>query len=236
MLQVVTAAPDQLLIKVATVKLKLGIAEVSQDAILTRLVEEASDAVKSEVKRDLARQIYLETTAGSGTTDLQLSRYPVETAGITALLESDPADFSVSDPQAGILYARAGWRWSAQLAPWYELRRQPGTEVPNVSVTYGAGYILPNWDTSALPGFPTGYYILPLDIERAAWLTVKEWWLEDRRDVAITQRSSSYGSKSPEAIDPLNTMTIQYAPRDPYTARALPPEARSLLRQYVKNF
>ncbi len=77
---------------------------------------------------------------------------------------------------------------------------------------------------------------MPLDIERACFLTVKEWYYADRRDELLISRTSSYGPKSRESTDPVNAMAETYTPRDDDNVQSLPPTVRGILRLYVKDF
>lgn len=231
-LMVETAATNFNLIQVAVVRdmLPLPVDMRPSDATVGRYIAWASDAIVTYLGRDLARQQYTETLPGYGMTEVQLSRFPIEgTPPVT--VDNQVADsVIVSDPAWGVIYWTGGFRWSPQIGVSVQLRRVPGTEEFNVSVgPFWAGYVLPG-DINQSPSIDSRP--LPALIERAAFITVKEWFLEDRRDPEQLQRSSSTGSKSRAADDPYTTITDVYAPRDPKDDtqyRMLPPAAMGLL-------
>ena len=164
-LQVLTYASTQNLVALATVKLRLGIDDTSQDALLTDIIKGASDAITGYVGRPFSRQTYLETLSGRSSPyyvgtgyamgrstlaseaddrRLHLSCYPVDPDLVTLTIDfgagaTTETDFVVENPAVGTLFRIYGWPQS------YYQPRLPGARAgENIAVTYTAGFVLPD--------------------------------------------------------------------------------------------
>lgn len=180
MLEVITSAVNKRLTTLTTVKSELGIPEsdTSQDALLTSLIDQASDAIVTFCGRPFAKESYRETLPGYGTNRLILSRTPV--VEITSVMADGEVitDYLLEDAEAGILYRKRGWQWAPALNWGIIPHPVGGNENLNFTVEYIAGYVLPG---------DAGTRTLPHDIERACIDTVKAWYSAKERDPAITE-------------------------------------------------
>jgi hypothetical protein len=149
-----TIAPSLKLTTVTRVKSELGLTSTSDDALLSDIVDRASDAVESYCHRTFAREVVSETLPGYGGIHLQLARTPVITVSSVTQNSSTitSTDYSIADPHKGWLYRRSGWGWTAQTyeglhSTWAWLDQgfpMPGQEEPNFTAAYTAGFILPS--------------------------------------------------------------------------------------------
>lgn len=144
------------------------------------MIEQASDAILTECNRPFARATYIETVKGYGHPQLLLSRRPIVSV-TTIVHNSTPiVDYTIEDPDASILFRPSGWTWTAgvgwNLTNWIV----PGSEEPQFTVTYIAGYLLPRDDNRNLPK----------DIERACIETVKTWFISRDRDPSLAENST----------------------------------------------
>jgi hypothetical protein len=160
MLTVTTASATHDLTVLATVKEELGITGTASDALLARLIAEASADAERYCDRVFARETVEETfRLASPREVLLLSRYPaIEIASVTvddAALEA--AEWEADDP-SGLLY---------RLSDATRISWAAGTVV----VAYEAGYEL--------------LATLPREIERAVIIIVRDLWFEKARDAAI---------------------------------------------------
>ena len=136
-LRVLTAATDTKLCALTDVKSRLGITAGTYDSLLTSLIVAASRAIGSYLGgRELARQRYEEKVSGLNRMRLMLSRWPVDPDSITVTVDGTAlTDFLVERPQ--MLFYEGIWPSTS------EETGQEGEE--NITVTYKAGYVLPNW-------------------------------------------------------------------------------------------
>ena len=125
------------------------------DAIVM-LINQASAAIETEMRRRLGTQSYSERVKPTGSQELILSQWPilevrrVEIGG----RELPPAAYSIED--GGVLYKDDGWPWRGYP---YGLAYDPVMTSKNVLIEYTAGYILPKDATESEPA------TLPADIE-----------------------------------------------------------------------
>lgn len=210
-LTVQTAATFRLLTTVRAVRTELELAvDVARDGLLLRLIRDASAAIETYCGRTLAKQTYLETLAGQGSTLLMLKVTPIISVASVLNLGTAITDWSIQDPKAGFLYREKGWRWTAQYGGFFGDQPLAGSETLDFAVTYEAGYTLPPIAAATLPG----------DIERAAIQTVKAWYLS-RKEPAVA------GALVGKSVDDLS---LQYAaPTETLGAEHLPPAVRGLL-------
>ncbi len=158
MIETVKAARTNRLTLLANVKTRLGLSQVpAEDAELDRFLKTASDSIAKLLlnRRGIvtARADFREQCPGYGDSILQLSRKPIAAvSGIT--YNSDPiTDYLISDKEAGQLYRKLGWTWTAQAAGWNTYSSHfprlshfdpaPGSETPEFQVDYTAGWVLP---------------------------------------------------------------------------------------------
>lgn len=217
MLTITTAADATNLVTLAEVKTKLRLTGTEEDAVLTALIAEASSACIGHIGRPIARQRYTETVKAYDLIELQLSRFPIDISeAITVSIDGEAVtDFTVEDAEAGILLRENGWPWSGSLSG-IDGFRAPGSELPLVSVVYTAGWAVPG------QAAPNGELELPAKISRACFEAVKEWWLRDQRDPAITARNLPQSG---------GAATISYA-APAADLLELPPLSLALLREY----
>ena len=243
MIEVVTVPTSNRLIELETVKLKLSLTDSSQDGVLDDLIATANEVIPQHLRRDcLGRAQYHAVISGSGECRLVLPHYPIESVvlltvnGMT-VPEVDITDvdagqangFLLSNPKAGIIFWQDGFPVAAQRSYFLSDRPVVGADLPNIDVTWWAGYIMAGDDVEA------GQFKLPENITRAAWYCVKEWWLEDQRDDNIVSRSLSSGSRRSEATtDPFVETQIAYQKSTDPPAD-LPAKAIALLRPFRRT-
>lgn len=177
---VVTPANHGLLTTLQRVKLELGVSGTTDDAVLVGMIDRASSAIATETRRTFGIETVTETLDGTGSRLLGLTRTPI--IEITEVTEDSSAitDYSVEDADAGALYRANGWGRSGGLRMWgteafssgYIL---PGYQDQRYSVTYEAGYRLPDEASPTLPGA----------VEQACLETVKAWYSSRDVDPAI---------------------------------------------------
>ncbi len=224
MLEVLTPATKMDLVQLATVKahLRPAIVGTGEDARLADLIRWASAAINRYCRRTFARQKYIQTLPGSGQT-LMLGPAPIEEVVAVGMRGSPVTDYRVENAAAGFLWRLNGWPGSYGTAGIYNRRMDRGLQDLNVvEVEFWAGYQMPGETPIA------GAYLLPDDVERAALLTVQEWFRGDARDPGLvsTSTTESEGEVS-------RTVSSSFTPaRTLGQVGALPPEARDLLRGY----
>ena len=151
---------EHALTTIEAVRQQLGLdpSDTSQDAVLARMINSASDAIRTYCDRDFARAQRADRLEGPGRPVLLLPLYPVirvesvTADGIPVL----PEEYEV-DVQAGRLVRRGG--------SW------PGGPGLTVEVVYEAGYITPEQARNGL-----GERDLPYDLEEACIATVMSWF------------------------------------------------------------
>lgn len=147
-LSVVTVARNRYLTTPARVKAVAGIDVSSAD------LAEVTDAIQSFCNRreGFARQGYTELLAGFGSVHLQLKATPVVAVSAVTVDSNVVTDYTISEPERGWLYRRAGWAWTAQRyvglnggMRWLDQGTPlPGQEEPSISVSYTGGYLVPD--------------------------------------------------------------------------------------------
>jgi len=151
---------EHALTTIEAVRQQLGLdpSDTSQDAVLVRLINSASDAIRSYCDRDFARARRADRLEGSGRPVLLLPLYPViRVESVTADgIPVSPEEYDVDAP-AGRLIRRSG--------SW------PGGPGLTVEVVYEAGYITPEQARKGV-----GERDLPYDLEEACIATVMSWY------------------------------------------------------------
>jgi hypothetical protein len=173
-------------------------------AILARMVKQASDAIASYCDRVFLKQEYRETLPGYGGPTLVLAVWPVVSVSQVLADGTAVTDYTLQDPESGLLYRETGWGWSAlqqgRLAP----KPVPYSEEFIYQVDYIAGYDGPDELLPNLPG----------DVERAAIETAKNWFQNRARNKSITEVTQGL------------SLAVSYTDSD------LPPIALRLLSRY----
>ncbi len=160
-----SAAPE--LCELQKVKDELGITSDSDDDVLTELIKDASLILEEYCQRTFAEQTYRETLPGYGGTNMVLSVIPI--VSITQILRDTSAitDFTITEPESGIIWRQAGWGWTTQFVGNSLVAHPfPGSEKYEYQVDYVAGFKVFN---AVVPNLPRG-------VERAAIITVKDWF------------------------------------------------------------
>jgi len=129
----------------------------SDDAFLDELIDSATNAIQSycnRLKAPFARQSYQETLGAYGDISMMLKATPIVT--LTSVLQDGSAltDVLVEDKEAGLLYRRNQFFWSAQVSPGFAGRQtwpafgapMPLTEEPRFTANYIAGFLMPGQD------------------------------------------------------------------------------------------
>lgn len=139
-------------------KSELLISGNTEDSYLARLINSASDAIRSYCGRDFAKDRRTEKRSGSGTPLLLLPLYPIAEVDSVivdgAALSPDSYDI---DAKMGALI-RVGGIW-------------PASSERNITVTYTGGYVTPV-QAAADPDLTRN---LPYDIEEACIVTAATW-------------------------------------------------------------
>lgn len=151
---------EHALTTIDTVRAQLGLGpeDMSQDAILVRMINGASDAIRTYCDRDFARAQRIDRLEGPGGRVLLLPLYPVlQVERVTADGTPVPVEEYDVDAQAGRLIRRCG--------SW------PGGPGLTVEVVYEAGYITPEQARKGM-----GERDLPYDLEEACIATVMSWY------------------------------------------------------------
>lgn len=212
---VVTPAESTLLTTLQRAKAEMGITDTDDDAVLLGMIARASSAIADETRRVFGIETVTETLDGTGTRLLGLSRAPI--IAVSAVTEDGTAitDYSIEDAEAGALYRANGWGRSGGLRMWGTEAYSSGYILPGYqdlrySVTYQAGYALPDEASPTLPGA----------VEQACLETVKAWYGD--REGAGEVSSLRIGQ-----------LQIGYrASTEPSDRGALPPAALGYLRNY----
>jgi hypothetical protein len=150
-LSVTTAAQSTLLTTVKRVQDEMGLSAGTDDALIRSFIISASAGIVNYCHRGFGREVYVETTGGFGGIRLQLARTPVVSLSTVYFDTTLITDATVMDADKGWLYRRLGFASTAQrymgltgsgafLDYGYPLDRQ---EEPLFSVTYTAGYLMP---------------------------------------------------------------------------------------------
>ena len=151
---------EHALTTIDTVRAQLGLGpeDMSQDAMLARMINGASDAIRTYCDRDFARAQRIDRLEGSGGRVLLLPLYPVlQVESVTADGTPVPVEEYDVDAQGGRLIRRGG--------SW------PGGPGLTVEVIYEGGYITPEQARNGL-----GERNLPYDLEEACIATVMSWF------------------------------------------------------------
>lgn len=182
-LTVSVPAASRELVGLEDVKEELRTRDNSLDAELERLITTASFVIEEFCERTFAKQTYIETLEGSADVNLALSVTPV--VSITEIKENgvviDATSYELQEPELGFVYKETGWYWAGAWVGGLTLHPKARSGKHTFEATYVGGYDLPN-DAS-----PT----LPYQVERAAMITVKDWYQNKARNVSIMRMKSA---------------------------------------------
>lgn len=181
MITVLTPPTSTQMASLATVKDELGITGTAQDAELTGYIERASAIISSYCQRKFAQATYRETVPGYGGTLLTLTHTPVVSVSQVLVDGSSPiTDYTLEDPDAGLLYRKATWA-TGELVGWHMTPFFfPDRGHPNFTVDYVAGWKMPG---------ETGSPRLPYDLEHAATELTKFMWRNKGEDLRVRSKS-----------------------------------------------
>lgn len=175
-LTVTTPADTTLLADVADVMDELGCSAEDRNA-LDNIVRQASDAMVAYCGRYFVKQTYEETVRGFGDVHLILSVYPVISVSQILCNGTVVTDYTLQEPESGMLYREAGWQWSTVWSGKLSPKPWPYSEETIFTVDYIAGYDPPDTLLPTLPG----------DVERACTIIAKDWFTNRRRNVSVKQ-------------------------------------------------
>lgn len=150
-----------------TVKEDLGITDATNDTLLERYINEASDFILGEIDRKFIRLTFTsERYEGHNSTDLYLREYPIQSIEKIELLDVElveaDEDYELTDrdKEAGRVYRELGW--DAQNRQFGPLTNTPyGERIRNIKVDYTSGFCTPHQDT----GLSLCTRDMPYDIE-----------------------------------------------------------------------
>lgn len=158
----------------ATLKDALNIAQTStdRDDALKRAINVATALIVGWCDREFRREVFVdERYPSKGGADLVLKRTPIlSITSITTYQSVTPLtseNYVISDADAGLVYLRAALPTFARRRWGIAQDAQPGTEPPDLLVSYEAGYVTPEQADvgGAFAGEPV---TLPDEIEQAA--------------------------------------------------------------------
>jgi len=211
------------LTNLASVKAELGIAtgDTSQDDFLTRAINSASALIERYCNRPFSyAAAEVEKLAGYGTTRLVVKRTPLKTItsiafdGATILA----TDYAIEDAEAGFIFRRTGWLWTASNISGVVYAPYPGSEEKLYQVTYAGGYVTPaQVDAAPVPPPPAPVRDLPYDLEDAAIRLAVQRYHDKGSELGISSESLmsysvSYGGKSVNGIpEEIATLLNGYA-------------------------
>ncbi len=117
------------------------------DPVLDALILAASRAIDAHCSRVFVRQSLTEAVDADGSVWLMLNQNPVIQVTEVLYDNSPIIDYTLDDPDAGILFRRQGWTRTEGVG-WFSASepRPPGSIERRYQVTYVAGYLVPSDD------------------------------------------------------------------------------------------
>ena len=134
----------------ATMKSELGITDSASDTYLERQINVVSQKIANYCNRNFKTQTYtLEKYEGNDELNFNLNNYPVTSVSYLKIddTEIDIDDVTV-DEDAGILYYESVFNSNGYVSG---ISSHRDLRTKNISVTYIAGYVLPDQATRNLP-------------------------------------------------------------------------------------
>lgn len=185
----------------AVLKASLGITASTDDTLLERYIDAASEWLERSCGRHFeyaAAQV--DDIPGFGWDKLVLSRPPI---GTIASITYDGAAVDITnlvlaqwEKDAGLVPRAGGWTWTAQTKRDVSQGPLPGTERSLFKATYSGGWVTPS---------QAGTRTLPADIEEACIDFVRGRFLARKRDPAVaSERLMSYSVSytQPSVVEP----------------------------------
>lgn len=186
-IEVIDAAPDDLLTTVAYVKANLDISGSTYDTLIEQMIREASAWACKFTGRTFALEEVREKLPGKGLPELILSRTPIVSITSVKFDTSVITDYSIKDKDVGTLFRRSGW--TNTNLPWNTIQPHPSSyDEDRWVIEYWGGYVLPNWGSSE------GTRNFPYDLQRAVTEMVKATFLNRKMDGSL--RSYKIGDTS----------------------------------------
>ncbi len=176
---------------------ELGLVDSASDVRLQRMILTASAAIAENLNRELRKESTTEKVRPNDAQKIVLKKTPI--VSITTITidgaELASSGYEVDDADAGTLWRDGGWPAMSLLVEG----AAGGDVVPNsdkkrISVTYVAGYVLPN-DT-------VGTRNLPYDLEQACLLTVVSLFRARGQDRRIASEALGDASVAYRQINP----------------------------------
>lgn len=201
-------------------ELNISVSDNSQDSVLTRLVNAASEAIERFCCRHFEHETEItEKIAGQGGKILLLSRTPLVEITEVKINDAAVTDYSIYDSKAGMLFRANGWPWSGSAASPFSPDPLPGTERQNIETKYTGGYVTPAQESAAASETPSVVLprTLPYDLEQFCIDTVVSWYRQRGEDKSIV-------------AEKLMSASVQYDRR----AGNLPASVAEGLRRYVR--
>lgn len=178
----------------------------ANDAVLTRLITAASQAIKTWTSRPLLQATYTETYNGTGINRLTLRNFPVTAVssltvdGLTIPPASSPVSFGYLFDEYGI-YLVGGDSYSGTVP-----------QTPNI----WAGSYFPRDSQNIVVTYTAGYATVPVDVTQAC-IELVAFKFQQRNHVGVTSRTLTAGGESVV-----------------YQSGFMPPEVQALLGVYRK--
>lgn len=157
--------------------LAIGTLDTSNDAVLERIINAASEAAAKYCGRKLHYEaVTSERVKGFATTRLMLRRTPV--AAVTSIVIDgetvDATTYYVEDADVGFVYRASGWDWTAPYRSGLAAPdKSAGDEEGLFLVTYTGGWVTPVQNGTGSPALVRS---LPYDIEEAIIMAVAAEW------------------------------------------------------------
>lgn len=207
--------PATALTDLETVRTEMDFPERKYDSQLERLIMVATARVSGHCGRLFHYEEDIEETVrGLGTYRLCLSRTPVlevSSIQISDIVISED-DYQIEDAKAGFVYSDGGFPWTAQNVGNVAQDGLPGSEAPDLIVTYTGGYVCPGQVTTGEHGLAR---TLPVDLEDAVVQMVVSRWRNKGNDARVLSERVGDASIT-------------------YTDKEIPDEIAALLAPYVR--
>lgn len=167
MLRVCTSSTESSMLSLTAYKAAVGTTTTADDEIMQSALNRATALIEGYIGYPLRRQVYLETLAGYGSLELQVTRTPLR--AIEAIYYGselvDPSSYDIASEGAGLIYRELGWPWSAGIDWDLSPRVTPKSESRSYTAVYESGYCI---NGSTEDGWLTTGEPVPAEIESAA--------------------------------------------------------------------
>lgn len=186
---IVTPATNTQLTTLSIVKEELGITTTTNDTILTRIIDEASDFIVNYTGRKYILERVKETVASEGEQILLLSRTPVRTLyGVKFQTKTvSMTDISIYDQDVGLIYRQTPFTSTMPIGRYINLYPLEYGKL-DWEIEYDGGFDAVD---ASSPSFP-----LPKEIIRACTDIVKYWYLNRKTDNSVVSRKLGEASET----------------------------------------